>query len=99
MFISRDHVIISRSPIGSRPPTPKSDTEFEKRRSYTRSDTSCQTAWTGDDMQNCDELQWEWGELPTNINTPQQPRVQQQDSGKSERSTFKMASFLKEPFL
>ena len=47
------------SPIGSRPPSPKSDTEFEIQ----KYDVMSQTLMTGDDF-NEDDVKWRWGELP-----------------------------------
>ncbi|XP_067142408.1 phosphatidate phosphatase LPIN1 [Centruroides vittatus] len=41
------------SPPESRPPSPKSDTEFEIQ----KNDAICQT--------ECDEVSWDWGELPS----------------------------------
>lgn len=41
------------SPPESRPPSPKSDTEFEIQ----KSDAVCQT--------ECEEVSWDWGELPS----------------------------------
>ena len=49
------------SPIGSRPPSPKSDTEFE---TYQQFDAVSQTLLTGDDFETIDEIKWKWGELP-----------------------------------
>lgn len=48
------------SPIGSRPPSPKSDTEFETQ----QFDAVSQTFLTGDDFESMDEVKWKWGELP-----------------------------------
>ena len=47
------------SPVGSRPPSPKSDTEFETQ----KYDVMSQTLMTGDDF-NEDDVKWRWGELP-----------------------------------
>ncbi len=47
------------SPIGSRPPSPKSDTEYETQ----KYDVQSQTLLTGDDLKE-DDVQWRWGELP-----------------------------------
>ena len=47
------------SPIGSRPPSPKSDTELEHQKEATS-----QTALTGDELAVLDDVKWEWGELP-----------------------------------
>jgi phosphatidate phosphatase LPIN len=49
------------SPVGSRPPTPKSDTEFENQ----KFDAQAQTLLTGDAMEEVDDMKWAWGELPT----------------------------------
>jgi len=51
------------SPIGSRPPSPKSDTELE----YRKYDAGAQTMLTGDDFKIADNVNWRWGEVP---NTP-----------------------------
>ena len=48
------------SPVGSRPPSPKSDTEYETR----KYDAVSQTQLTGDDLRQSDNYRWEWGELP-----------------------------------
>ena len=47
------------SPIASRPPSPKSDTELEHQKEATS-----QTALTGDELNMLDDVKWEWGELP-----------------------------------
>lgn len=49
------------SPVCSRPPSPKSDTEYETQ----MYDAHAQTRLTGDDMTVVDDVQWAWGELPT----------------------------------
>jgi len=49
------------SPVTSRPPTPKSDSEYEKARKY---DATVQTYLTGDDLVTMDSVRWRWGELP-----------------------------------
>ena len=51
--------ILNSSPIGSRPPSPKSDTEFETQ----KYDVMSQTLMTGDDFHE-DDVKWKWGELP-----------------------------------
>ncbi|XP_014674610.1 PREDICTED: phosphatidate phosphatase LPIN2-like isoform X2 [Priapulus caudatus] len=43
------------SPANSRPPSPKSDTEYEREAIARRHDATCQTP---------DEMTWLWGELP-----------------------------------
>jgi hypothetical protein len=43
------------SPAGSRPPSPKSDTEFEKQK--------CENAKVDDALAGSD-VKWQWGELP-----------------------------------
>ena len=45
--------------MGTRPPSPKSDTELE-----TQKEATSQTALTGDDLEVLDDVKWEWGELP-----------------------------------
>lgn len=47
------------SPIGSRPPSPKSDTEYETQ----KYDVMSQTLVTSDDFSK-DDVKWRWGELP-----------------------------------
>ncbi len=54
------------SPVGSRPPSPKSDTEFENR----KYDATSQTMLTGDNLQTMDNVQWRWGELPESTAPP-----------------------------
>lgn len=43
------------SPASSRPPSPKSDTEYEREVNTRRMDATCQTP---------EEVTWLWGELP-----------------------------------
>lgn len=46
--------------MGSRPPSPKSDTELE----YQKYDAGAQTMLTGDDFEMADNVNWRWGEVP-----------------------------------
>ena len=53
------------SPVGSRPPSPKSDTEYET----SKFDSAAQTLLTatgadGAAHNAADDIKWEWGEFP-----------------------------------
>ena len=48
------------SPVGSRPPSPKSDTELET----IHNDAVSQTQLTGDNLTEINDITWQWGELP-----------------------------------
>lgn len=54
------------SPIGSRPPSPKSDSEYETQ----KYDATCQTQLTGDELMLLDDIKWVWGEFPQPSPTP-----------------------------
>ena len=53
------YICFSFSPIGTRPPSPKSDTEVDHQK-----EAMSQTALTGDNMSVIDDFKWEWGEIP-----------------------------------
>ncbi|ELT87039.1 hypothetical protein CAPTEDRAFT_223314 [Capitella teleta] len=73
------------SPVGSRPPTPKSDTEFENQKYDSQKyDAQAQTQLTGDDMDMVDDVKWAWGELPTSespVHPPNKAAAEEASSG------------------
>ena len=51
---------VTCSPCSSRPPSPKSDTEFEMQ----KNDMGAQTQLTGNNFEDVDQVNWQWGQLP-----------------------------------
>lgn len=79
------------SPIGSRPPSPKSDTEYERK----KYDATSQTQLSGDELMVLDDIKWEWGEFPQLSPLPAKKPTALEPTAKEEKPSGGLFQFMR----